>query len=204
MLRVLHRALILAGMSFISTTFLALSMSADAFAASVASGVKIQKPRWRDAMRIGGIFGAVETATPLVGWLIGLAASGFIDKIDHWIAFLILGGIGIKMLHEGFENDHTEDASARPAGMKLHRTILIAIGTSIDALAVGVTLAFLHVNIWISAAAIGAATFCMATVGIMTSHHIGLRAGKYAEIAGGVVLIVIGTHILLEHLGYIS
>lgn len=184
-------------MSIVSNTILAFSMSADAFAASVSKGVSLKKPKLTDALRIGLIFGAVETITPLIGWLIGIAASRYIEAIDHWVAFIILVFIGGKMIGEGLQKERAEKRESH----KLHVLMLTAIGTSIDAMAVGVTLALLDANILLMAGMIGCATFIMATIGIMTGHYIGTKAGRIAEVSGGLCLIAIGTHILLTHLG---
>lgn len=184
-------------MSLVSNTILAFCMSADAFAASVSKGVTLRKPRFTDALRIGLIFGVVETLTPIIGWLLGSVASRFIESVDHWFAFGILTVIGGKMMWEGFCGGHEKPKESH----RLSVLILTAIGTSIDALAVGVTLAFINANIWITSAMIGTATFMMATIGIMTGHYIGQKAGKIAEVLGGLCLIAIGTHILLQHLG---
>jgi manganese efflux pump family protein len=187
-------------MSIVSNSIIALSMSADAFAAAIGKGVVLQKPKLSYAMRIGLIFGGVETITPIIGWLLGLMASSFIAAIDHWVAFAILSIIGGKMIYEGLQSHEVE----RKESHKLSVLILTAIGTSIDAMAIGATLALLNVNIWIMAAMIGAATFTMATIGVMTGHYIGTKAGKAAEILGGLCLIAIGTKILLDHLGILS
>lgn len=183
-------------MSIISNTLIAFSMSADAFAASVSKGVALQKPRLTYAMQIGLVFGTVETLTPIIGWMLGLMASSVVAAVDHWVAFGILSIIGSKMIYEGFHNTEKE----RKESHKLSILILTAIGTSIDAMAVGATLALLQVNIWIMAVMIGGATFIMSTIGIMTGHYIGNKAGKIAELLGGVCLIVIGMTILFEHL----
>lgn len=189
-------------MGVASTAALALSMSADAFAVSVSKGVCTTHPRLRDAARSGAIFGAVEAIAPLAGWTLGLIASRYIQAFDHWIAFVILGYVGGKLLRESFEpaEPHCEE-SATPEQPRIGLAILTAIGTSIDSMAVGVSLAFLPVNIWVMAAAIGTATFTMSTLGIMIGHHVGNKVGKRAETAAGLVLIGIGTHILLNHLG---
>ena len=184
-------------MSFVSNTVLAFSMSADAFAAAIGKGVALRKPKITYALHIGLIFGAVETLTPIIGWLLGRAASRYIESIDHWVAFTILSVIGGKMIIESFQQDRNE----RKESHRLSILILTAIGTSIDAMAVGVTLALLDANIWIIAAMIGMATFIMATIGVMTGHFIGTKAGKIAEALGGLCLIAIGTKILFEHLG---
>ena len=188
-------------MNALSTTALALSMSADAFAVSLCKGAALKKPRLRDALRTGAIFGAVEATTPLIGWLAGLAASQYVQAVDHWIAFVILAAIGLKMIYECCCNHHEGKEKKERHGLPV--LLATAVATSIDALAVGVTLAFLHVNIWVCAAAIGAATFLMVTIGIMTGHYVGLKAGRAAEGIGGLCLIAIGTIILMEHLGYI-
>ena len=182
-------------MNIISNTILAFSMSADAFAAALAKGVVLRKPKFSYAIRIGIIFGVIEASTPIIGWLIGVVASQFIQSISHWVAFAILVAIGSKMVFEGLQKEQKELRESH----KLYVIILTAIGTSIDAMAVGVTLALVEVNIWVVSAVIGAATFMMATIGIMTGHYIGKRAGKAAEILGGLCLIVIGSKILFQH-----
>lgn len=187
-------------MSLVSSAVLAFSMSADAFAVSVGKGA-VHRPCWRQALRTGAIFGTVEGITPIIGWLLGLAASRYVQEVDHWIAFTILGLLGGKMLYESFTCD--EEATAEPKRAKLGMLILTAIGTSIDALAVGVTFALISTNIWAMAAAIGTATFVMASIGMLAGHYIGRCAGKWAERLGGVALITIGTHILLTHLALI-
>ncbi len=184
-------------MSVISTTAIAFSMSADAFAAAVGKGVSLQKPKLNDAIRVGLVFGGVEAVTPILGWLAGIAASSFITSVDHWIAFTILGIVGLKMLIESLRAEPEEKKQRH----KMGTLILTAIGTSIDAMAVGVTMAFLKMNILIMALAIGGATFLMATIGIMAGHYIGTKGGRIAEALGGIGLIVIGCGILIEHLG---
>jgi len=183
-------------MSILSNTAIAFSLSTDAFAAAISKGVALQKPKIHQAVRIGLIFGGVETITPILGWGLGLLASGLIASIDHWVAFILLSLIGGKMI---YESRHTNNDS-RKASHSLSILILTAIGTSIDSMAVGATLALLDVNIWLMATMIGAATFTMATIGIMSGHYIGTKAGKVAECLGGLCLIAIGTKILIEHL----
>ena len=183
-------------MTIISNTILAFSMSADAFAAAISKGVSLRKPKLSYALRIGMIFGTVEGITPIIGWLLGIAASKFVESIDHWIAFVILSVIGGKMLYEAFHNEQTE----RKESHKLTVLIFTAIGTSIDAMAVGVTLALLDTNIWLISFMIGTATFIMATIGIMAGHYLGNKAGKIAEGLGGLCIIAIGIKILIEHL----
>ena len=189
-------------MSPLSAAVIALSMSADAFAVSVAKGACEQTPSWRKAIRHGFIFGIIEAITPFLGWLAGRAAASYIEAVDHWVAFTILSAIGGKLIYEGFQrNDATgECAPDQPLYLL---TMLTAVGTSIDALAVGVTFAFLSVHIGVMMAAIGLATFTMSTIGLRAGHYLGQKAGKYAEILGGIGLIGIGSVILTQHLGAI-
>ena len=176
---------------------IAISMSADAFAASLAKGATLQRPSLKEALRTGAIFGLVETVTPFIGWLCGAAASSFVAAIDHWIAFFLLGAIGLHMIAQCFTCDKEEQKRNRHSSKIL---IATAIATSIDALAIGVTLAFIDIDIVIAALAIGLSTFVMVTLGVMISRMVGPHLGRYAEGAGGLLLIGIGTFILLEHL----
>lgn len=184
-------------MSLVAILFLALSMSADAFAAALGKGAALHRPRLTEALRIGLIFGSIETLTPLIGWLMGRAASGYVETFDHWIAFGLLLGIGGKMIWESLKRDAASDKPQRHSFLML---ALTALGTSIDALAVGVTLALVDANILVNALAIGAATFTMTTIGVMAGHALGSRFGKWAEGIGGLILIAIGAHILAQHL----
>ncbi|MFO1248410.1 MAG: manganese efflux pump MntP family protein [Alphaproteobacteria bacterium] len=185
-------------MTFLSVLLLALSMSADAFAAALGKGARLDKPGWGEALRTGLIFGGIETITPLIGWAMGMAASRFVADFDHWIAFGLLTVIGGKMIWEAFQRDEEEE---KPKSHGLMVLVLTAIGTSIDALAVGVTLAIVGANIIVNALAIGAATFTMVTIGIMTGRVLGEKFGRYAEGGGGLILIAIGIKILVDHIG---
>ena len=182
-----------------SIALLALAMSTDAFAAAVGKGAALQRPSWHEALRTGAIFGAIEAATPLVGWALGLGAASLIRAWDHWIAFLLLAGLGLHMVAAGLKkNDSaTQEKSKRHSFWMLAAT---GFATSIDAMVVGVSLAFVDVSILTVAAAIGCATFVMVTAGIMAGRVLGAVAGKRAEIVGGIVLMGIGATILVEHL----
>jgi putative Mn2+ efflux pump MntP len=187
-------------MNFTSIVLLAFAMSADAFAAAVGKGAALQHPRWREALRTGLIFGVIEAITPLIGWALGVAAAQYIKAWDHWIAFVLLAVLGIRMVIAGLK---PPDA-CEPEKPSQHSFWLLAVtgfATSIDAMAVGVGLAFLDVQIVPIAAAIGFTTFVMVTAGVMVGRVLGVMAGKRAEIVGGLLLIGIGTGILLEHLG---
>jgi len=175
---------------------LSLSMSADACAAAIGRGA-VHRPSPIQALRGGFVFGAIETVTPIVGWAVGLAAATVVAAIDHWIAFGLLGLIGAKMAWEGWHRDGEEaETTGRRSVMAL---VLMATGTSIDAAAVGVTLAFLKENIFLIAASIGLTTFSLTTLGMMMGRSLGARFGARVEIVGGLILIGIGTKILLEH-----
>lgn len=184
-------------MSFVSTSILAFSMSADAFAVALSKGSVVKKAKFFDSLRIGVIFGMMEAVTPLIGWAVGSMASGFIQDVDHWVAFILLGLIGLKMIFSYFKNEENiEEKKSKTFGVLL----LTAFATSVDAMAVGVGLAFVNINIWMTALAIGIATCCMVTIGMMTGHYLGRRVGRVAEALGGIGLILIGTNILLTHL----
>ena len=184
-------------MNLIPVILLAFSMSSDAFAAALGKGAALDRPKFREALRAGLIFGSIEATTPVIGWALGRAASRYIEAFDHWIAFGLLAGIGAKMIWDSFQRDAEAEKPERHSFMVL---ALTALGTSIDALAVGVTLALIDANILINALAIGAATFLMTTTGVMVGRFLGSRFGKYAEGLGGGVLIAIGGSILARHL----
>lgn len=188
-------------MSPFSIAVIALSMSADACAAAIARGVA-HRPSLGQAVRAGLVFGGVETVTPLLGWAAGLIAAGFIAAIDHWVAFGLLSIVGGKMIRESFEDRDPEGAGGASRGLLM--LVLTAIGTSIDAAAVGVTLALLDVNIVAVALAIGCATFVMATLGMLLGSRLGTHFGALVERLGGVALIAIGALILAEHTGFIG
>ncbi len=185
-------------MNLSATLLLAFGMSMDAFAASIGKGATLHKPKFSDALRTGLIFGVIETLTPLIGWGLGMLASQFVLEWNHWIAFLLLVFLGSRMVLEGIRcQPDEESAPLRRHGFWL--LVTTAIATSLDAMAVGVGLAFLQVNIITTALAIGCATLIMSTLGMMIGKFIGPLLGKRAEILGGVVLIGIGIQILWSH-----
>jgi manganese efflux pump family protein len=177
---------------------LSLSMSADACAAAIGRGA-VHRPSPIQALRGGFVFGAVEAVTPIVGWAVGLAAATIVAAIDHWIAFGLLGLIGAKMAWEGWQRGGEEAEAPAPGRRGVMALVLMATGTSIDAAAVGVTLAFLKENIFLIAASIGLTTFSLTTLGMMMGRSLGARFGARVEIVGGLILIGIGTKILMEH-----
>ena len=184
-------------MNIVSTALLALAMSTDAFAAAIGKGAALDKPRFSQALRTGLIFGSIEAITPLIGWAAGKAASQYVAAWDHWIAFTLLGILGIKMVYESF--DLPDEVEAKPRQHTFFVLVITAFATSIDAMAVGAGLAFLDENILSVAAAIGFATLVMVTLGVMLGRVLGAVAGKRAELVGGMILIGIGSVILIEH-----
>ena len=185
-------------MNLSATILPAFGMSMDAFAASIGKGATLHKPKFSEAVRTGLIFGAIETLTPLVGWGLGMLASQFILEWNHWIAFILLVFLGGRMIVEGFRGD-SDEACEAPHRHGFWLLVTTAFATSLDAMAVGVGLAFLQVSIVTTALAIGCATFIMSTLGMMVGRFIGPLLGKRAEILGGIVLIGIGSEILWSH-----
>lgn len=188
-------------MSPFAIVILSLSMSADAFAAAVARGAA-HRPTPREAIKAGAVFGIVETITPFVGWGLGLAFAARVEKVDHWIAFILLTLVGGHMAWEGLKARGTaeteEEAPRRGAGPL--SLVLTALSTSIDAAAVGVSLAFIKANMLVIGFCIGFSTFCLASLGMMIGSSVGRKIGAWAEVVGGLALIGLGGFILLEHL----
>jgi putative Mn2+ efflux pump MntP len=181
-------------MNVLATVALALAMSTDAFAVAVGKGAALQRPHLREALRTGAIFGVIEGLTPVIGWALGHWAAPYVEAWDHWIAFTLLGVLGLRMMREGL--------SGAPTSHSFWLLAVTGFATSIDAMAVGVGLAFIDANIVTTAGAIGLSTFIMVTLGVMVGRGLGKLVGKRAEIVGGVVLIAIGSLILYEHLGH--
>lgn len=184
-------------MTPIAIAVLAFGMSIDALIVSVGRGA-VRTPRFGEAVRAGFVFGAVEATTPMLGWLAGMAAARYVAAIDHWIAFALLGAVGGHMLLQAVRSD--ADEAAAPGRASLLALLATAFGTSIDAMAVGVSLALLDVDIVVIAAAIGATTFVMSTGGMIFGSLIGRRFGRWAEAFGGIALIALGASILGQHL----
>jgi putative Mn2+ efflux pump MntP len=181
-----------------------IGVSADAFAVSLARGLKIRQLHLSQALLIGGVFGLFQAVMPILGWLLGTAFGGLIQAFDHWVAFGLLALVGGKMLWEAlFSHEEAPDGEPVPDakdGIGLHELLVLAVATSIDALAVGISLALLEVNIWLTATVIGVITFVLSTAAVFIGHRVGVRYQRPAEIIGGVILIGIGISILVEHL----
>lgn len=194
-------------MTPVAIAVLSLSLSADAFAAAVGRGAA-HRPTFPQALRTAAVFGLIEAATPIAGWAVGLAAAGLVERVDHWIAFVLLSVVGGRMIWEARHRDaHADDPAPPPAASRWAGALALvatAVGTSIDAAAVGVSLAFLGSDIWIIALSIGLTTFTLATIGLLVGSKAGAHLGAWVERVGGVLLIGLGLKILLEHLGVIS
>ena len=181
-----------------------VGLSMDAFAVAICKGLGMRKIRWRDALVIALFFGGFQALMPLIGWAAGSLFASTITAVDHWIAFGLLAFIGGKMLWDAFHEDDEELSCPADGKLDLRELVMLAIATSIDALAVGITFAFLRVDIVMSVGLISATTFVLALAGVVVGHRFGARYEKAATIAGGIVLVLIGTKILLEHLGILA
>ena len=184
---------------------LAIGLSMDAFAVSICKGLSLGKISWKHMCIAGAWFGGFQALMPLLGWVLGSQFSGYIQQYDHWVAFILLLLIGGNMIREALfgEEDEAEDAAAG-GGPDHKKLFLMAIATSIDALAVGVTFAFLETPILSAVSLIGVTTFCISVAGVAVGCWFGARYKQRAEITGGVILVLLGCKILLEHLGLLS
>ncbi len=174
----------------------------DAFAVAVCKGLAMPKARIKNACTVGAWFGGFQALMPLLGFLLGTTFEKYITAFDHWLAFILLGFIGANMIKEAFSTEEDADASLQPRMM-----FTLAIATSIDALAVGITFAFLLQSVWevlFACAAIGVITFTLSAIGVKLGNLFGCKWRTGASLAGGCILILLGLKILLEHLGVIS
>lgn len=185
-------------MGFVEIFLIGVGLSMDAFAVSIGKGLSLKKVSARNALCVGLWFGGFQALMPLIGYFLGVSFASFVESIDHWIAFLLLAGIGGNMIREAIGGEDECDSMDSSFGVKT--MFLMAVATSIDALAAGVTFAFIGADIWISVAIIGVTTFMFSVVGLCIGHLVGHRFHKGAEILGGLVLIGIGLKILVEHL----
>ena len=174
---------------------IAVGLSMDAFAVSICKGLSVQRLRWSHALTAGAWFGAFQALMPLAGWLLGTRFEGIITSVDHWVAFVLLVLIGGNMVKESRGACEALDASFAVRAM-----FPLAVATSIDALAVGVTLAFLSVNIIPAVSFIGVTTFILSVGGVKAGNLFGMKYKSKAERAGGIILILMAANILIEHL----
>lgn len=186
-------------MSLFELFIIAVGLSMDAFAVSICKGLSMQKMSWKNALIAGLYFGGFQAMMPLIGYLLGANFKDMIAQVDHWIAFILLGIIGLNMIKESFGEAEELDASFTFKAM-----LPLAVATSIDALAVGVSFAFLDVAIVPAVSFIGIITFALSMVGIRVGNVFGSKYKSKAEMAGGIILVLMGIKILLEHLGIIS
>lgn len=171
----------------------------DAFAVSICKGLAMRKPTLKAILVVGLWFGVFQAIMPTIGFYLGSAMYEYISAYDHWVAFILLAAIGLNMIREGLSGD--EEGVDGSIGVKT--MLLLAIATSIDALAVGISLAMTETSVLEPALIIGAITFAISAVGVKAGSAVGTRFGSKAEIAGGIILIAIGSKILLEHLGFL-
>lgn len=187
-------------MGLLELFFIAVGLSMDAFAVSICKGLKMPKLHLSQGFTIALLFGGFQAVMPLLGWILGKQFEAYITSIDHWIAFILLSIIGIKMIVEALRDNGEEEEGG---GFSLKELLVLSIATSIDALAVGITFAFLQVSIVPAVSFIGITTFILAYIGVLIGKAFGVKFKSKAEIAGGVILILIGLKILLEHLGIV-
>lgn len=187
-------------MSFYEMLMLGVALAADAFAVSVCKGLSLNKLNIKDAVAVGLWFGSFQALMPVLGYLLGSAFKNLITSIDHWIAFVLLALIGAGMIKDAFtgENDKVNDK------LDVKTMLLLSVATSIDALAVGITFSFLDVKLPVAVSIIGVVTFLLSAAGVTIGNRFGDRFRKQAEILGGIILILIGVKILLEHLGILA
>ena len=188
-------------MGFLSVLLIAVGLSMDAFAVAVCKGLKMRKIDYGKTLLIGFFFGGFQALMPLIGWLVGIKFQKHIESFDHWIAFILLAVIGGKMIYDSLKQDD-EDISG---SFSVYELFILAIATSIDALAVGVAFGiFDNVNIFYSISVIGITTFIFSVIGVFIGNRFGVVYKSKAELAGGIILVLLGLKILLEHLGVIG
>lgn len=187
-------------MGLIELFLIAVGLSMDAFAVSVCKGLAMPKCTFKKAAIVGLWFGGFQALMPAIGYILGAQFQEAIASIDHWIAFVLLALIGGNMIHEALDNDEEE----ADASLDVKTMFLLAVATSIDALAIGITFAFLKVNIIPAVCFIGIVTFIISFAGVKIGNIFGARYKNKAEIVGGVILILLGLKILLEHLGFLE
>ena len=190
-------------MGFIELFLIAISLSMDAFAVAICKGLNMRKLNYKHTFIIATFFGGFQGLMPLIGWFLGKQFAQYITNFDHWIAFILLAFIGGQMIHEALKKDNEKcDINEN---LNIKELFILAIATSIDALAVGITFALIpNTNILTSITLIGIITFVLSIIGVFIGNKFGSKFKSKAELAGGIILILIGTKILFEHLGFIN
>lgn len=191
-------------MSFFEVLMIGVGLSMDAFAASVCKGLSMRRASAENILLIGVFFGGFQALMPLIGYFLGKQFEDYIVSVDHWIAFALLAFIGGKMIADVVRDGGEEESVVKEDRFRLREILMLALATSIDALAVGISFAFLKVEIISAVATIGVTTLLLSALGVVIGHRFGARYKNKATLAGGVILILIGTKILLEHLGIIA
>ncbi|MBR6524218.1 MAG: manganese efflux pump [Clostridia bacterium] len=191
-------------MSFIEVLLIGIGLSADAFAVAVCKGLNMRKINYTHALIIALFFGGFQALMPLIGWILGSSFRIYIENFDHWIAFVLLAFIGGKMIVEALKNEDEGCCSCEKLDIK--ELFVMAVATSIDALAVGITFALVLEKgaIWGAISIIGLTTFVLSAIGVVIGNKFGAKYKSKAELAGGIILVLIGLKILLEHLEIIS
>ena len=183
---------------FLEAMILAVGLSMDAFAVSVCKGLGMKKADLKSGLICGAWFGGFQALMPTIGFFLAMLFADAIEAIDHWVAFVLLALIGFNMLKEALSKEEAEETSA---DLSVKTMFVMAIATSIDAMAAGISLAMDEANIWLNAACIGITTCVLSAIGVKVGNVFGSRFEKKAQLAGGIILILLGTKILLEHLG---
>lgn len=189
---------------FIELFLIGIGLSMDAFAVSICKGLMMERVNKKQAAVIGLYFGGFQALMPLIGWFLGIRFQKYITSVDHWIAFGLLAFLGGKMIFEAVRDKDEVEIGEKDLPLDHKQMLLLAVATSIDALAVGITFAFLDTPIAAAVAIIGCTTFALSVFGVFVGNFFGTRYRKKAEIAGGTILMLIGLKILLEHLGILS
>lgn len=187
-------------MGVLEIFLISVGLAMDSFAVSVCKGLSMKKMSWKKAIIIGLYFGLFQAFMPVIGYFLGSTFENLVTQIDHWIAFVLLAFIGGNMIKEAFDKD-CEDKND---SVDFKTMVVLGIATSIDALAVGITFAFLKVNIILAVIIIGIIAFVFSIIGVKIGNKFGDRYERKAELAGGIILILMGTKILLEHLGILT
>ena len=186
-------------MELITLIVIAIGLAMDAFAVSIGKGLSVRRIEPRHTMSVGLWFGGFQALMPLIGYFLGVSFASLVQNIDHWIAFILLGIIGVNMIREATAKEECECEKAT-SDFSSRKMLLLAIATSIDALAVGVSFAFLGVNIWQAVMMIGVITMILSMIGLRIGNIFGCRYKSKAELFGGCVLLLMGCKILIEHL----
>lgn len=191
-------------MSFPELILIGIGLAMDTFAVSVSKGLSMRRINYKAGVIIALAFGIFQAGMPVLGWLLAVRFERYIAAVDHWIAFGLLLLIGIKAIVEAVKDRKKEEEEVPEYVLKWGELLVLAVATSIDALAVGISLAVLNVNIWSAAGIIGVITLILSFLGVLIGNRFGVRFKSKAEIAGGIILILIGVKILLEHLGILT